>query len=449
MSKSKKNLQFTIEEIRAVDGLSSREAAIVLKTGKSTVNDYRKRYADKENIRTFGEDDRDSGLVGVETDAESFHEVWKGNEGVITVVIREELTHENILLKFGHDPEKVRILGVLEETHWMYNGKDWNHRYKFKTERNDTGVYMDLDPVGVLAQLRAHTPVVISRELHKELYLSEDEGSTFVLSINDIQLGQAYNGGSAATITQFYVFIEEAVDRIHELRDSGRTLERLVILGGGDLVEGCVIYGNQAFSLDMHRKQQIEGVIALILHAIDTLAPMFHHVSIVAARGNHGENRIGGKYTTLGDNDDTHVFEMAKLALARDPEMQHIDWVIADTEAGVATKVYDWVLATTHGDVFAKGVTGSSIDKKAHNWMKNMAISRKKFGLLAEADVLITHHFHHEKGSDWGECLWRQTTSQDRGSPYFEQATGEYSQPGMLTFVMTESTRYQDEKILR
>lgn len=303
-----------------------------------------------------------------------------------------------------------------------------------------------VDPLEVLSRLRETVPPIFLAPPAVEPV----EDSAFVISINDIQLGQSYNGGSARVIQQFYDFINLARQRIVELHGLGRKLSTLVIVGGGDLVEGCVIYGNQAFNLDMDRKQQIEGVVGLILHAIDTLGPLFTSIKVLAARGNHGENRIAGKYTTLGDNDDTHAFEMAKLALQRDPEFKDkIEWVIAESEAGVAIDVFDWVLATTHGDIYAKGVAGATIDKKAHTWMKNMALGRKRFGKLGDADVLITHHFHHDKMSDWGACLWRQTPSQDNGSPYFEMATGEYSEPGMLSFVMTESTRYQDEAVLR
>jgi hypothetical protein len=315
---------------------------------------------------------------------------------------------------------------------------------KTKKEKADEDVdYSDIDPTALLAELRAGR----TRTNAVDQWCGDE--SAFVLNVNDIQLGQSYNGGSAATIKQFYGLVEGARKRIIELRSIGRALETLVVVFGGDLVEGCVIYGNQAFSLDLHRKQQIEGVIALTLHLLDTLAPMFKHVKVLAAKGNHGENRIDGKYTTLGDNDDTHSVEMAKLALSRDADMQHIDWVIAEDEAGVAMNVYDWVLATTHGDIFAKGVAGPTIDKKAHAWLKNMALARDRFGMIGRADILITHHFHHEKGSDWGSCLWRQTPSQDRGSPYFEQATGEYSEPGMLTAVISRKRRWADEEVLR
>jgi len=313
---------------------------------------------------------------------------------------------------------------------------------KHKGEQAPIGY--DLDPVGVLATLRAARPITDGTFT----LTPNGDDSAFCLSINDVQLGQSYNGGSAATIANFYRFIELAKERILELRLISRKLEGLVVVVGGDLGEGCVIYPNQSFSLDLDRKQQIEGIVGLLLHAIDTLAPMFEWVKVLACKGNHGEHRINGKMTTLGDNDDTHAVEMAKLALSRDPNMQHIEWVIAEEEAAVWVEVHGWTLVTTHGDVFAKGVSGTTTERKAHAWFKNMAAAVRRFGRVGQADVLITHHFHHDERKDWGDTLWRQTPSQDRGSPGFSQASGTYSEPGMLTWVMTPTSRYKDEAIL-
>ena len=349
--------------------------------------------------------------------------------------------HRDFIRSKGQDPDKVTFTWGLTT---RPGGGFWN---KLNNVRPIEGVDNDLvsvDPIGVLARLRAESPI---RSGDFELKLTGD-GSAFCLSINDVQLGQSYNGGSAATIANFYRFIELAKERILELRLIGRKLEGLVVVVGGDLGEGCVIYPNQSFSLDLDRKQQIEGIVGLLLHAIDTLAPMFEWVKVLACKGNHGEHRINGKMTTLGDNDDTHAVEMAKLALSRDPNMQHIEWVIAEEEAAVWVEVHGWTLVTTHGDVFAKGVSGTTTERKAHAWFKNMAAAVRRFGRVGQADVLITHHFHHDERKDWGDTLWRQTPSQDRGSPGFSQASGTYSEPGMLTWVMTPTSRYKDEAIL-
>jgi len=295
---------------------------------------------------------------------------------------------------------------------------------------------LDVDPIELLKQLRS-TPTMAVAKRGGE--------SAFVLSINDTQFGKVEGGGTPATIARVEKYVRMARERILHLTEN-HSIGTLVILGGGDIVEGCTIYPNQSYSLDLDRRSQINTAVAMILHVIDSLAPMFEKVIVLAARGNHGENRINGNRTTLHDNDDTLVFEIAQTATKRDPQLQHVQYIIADDEAGVWVDVAGWRLATTHGDVYGKGVAGASIDKKAQNWYKNMAMGRDDLG---RADVLITHHYHHDKMSDWGACLWRQTPALDGGSEYFRQSTGEFSKPGMLTFVMSPERRYFAEEVLR
>lgn len=293
------------------------------------------------------------------------------------------------------------------------------------------------DPLEILAGLRQN-PVAFTE--------SAPGDGAFVLSINDTQLGKAEGGGTPATIARVSRYIDLAAARVQELRASGRKLGTLVIIGGGDIIEGCTIFPNQSYTLDLDRRGQINAAVALILDAIDRLAGMFEKVEVLVSRGNHGENRIGGHKTTLYDNDDTLVFEMAQQATSRDAALQHVNYTIAQSEAGVWLDVAGWRLATTHGDIYGKGVAGPTTDRKAQAWYKNMAMGRDPLGV---ADVLITHHYHHDKMADWGACLWRQTPAQDGGSEYFRQSTGEYSLPGMLTFVITPDERYGDEKVLR
>lgn len=266
----------------------------------------------------------------------------------------------------------------------------------------------------------------------------------FVVSLNDTQFGKSEGGGTPATLARLNKAVELAILRVQELRTIGRELGTLVIIGGGDIVEGCVIYPNQSYSIDLDRRGQINTAVAAILSTIDRLAPLFEKVVVLAARGNHGENRINGNRTTLYDNDDTLVFEMAQRATDRDPHLQHVKYIIAQDEAGVYADVAGWRLATTHGDVYGRG--SGPIDKRAQGWYKNMAMARNPIG---QADVLITHHFHHDKMSDWGACIWRQTPALDGGSLWFEQTTGEYSEAGMLSFVMSPEARYADELVLR
>jgi len=434
-----------------LDQYTSRQAATITGISKSAINRHRAKDCicyGKPAPHTTGTThpataDILTGHVEVGPDGGKF-------TGVQTT---EKVTDwRHIFQRFNLDPEEFEIVGdtvhcgTWQQSKALEDGtRDIVNLYSYRAQFTKRRTGPSVDPVAILAALRTDDNPWNHPRTAGILY---GQDSTFGMCINDIQLGQSYNGGSPATIAQFHRYVTEAAQRVTELRQLGRRLENLLIVVGGDLGEGCVIYPNQAFNLDLDRKQQSEGIIALLLHTLDTMAPMFEHVQVLACKGNHGEHRINGKLTTLGDNDDTHAVEMAKLALSRDPEMRHIDWTIAGDEAAVSTHVYKWIVATTHGDVFAKGVAGPTTERKAHAWMKNMAAARKRFGDVADADVLITHHFHHDEMADWGDTLWRQTRSQDRGSPGFSQATGTYSIPGMLTFVITPDVRWQDEYTL-
>jgi hypothetical protein len=111
--------------------LSGRQIADKWGIGKSQANEYRKRLNAKDGL---SHTDKLKELSGTN---EKQRVTWTGTEGELAVVIHEDMTHENILKKFGHDSEKVRIVGVLEETHWQTNQDAFNHRYRFKTQRRD------------------------------------------------------------------------------------------------------------------------------------------------------------------------------------------------------------------------------------------------------------------------------------------------------------------------
>jgi hypothetical protein len=110
--------------------LSGRQIADKWGIGKSQANEYRKRLNAKDGLS------RKDKLASLGTD-ETQRVTWTGTEGELAVVIHEDMTHKNILKKFGHDAENVRIVGVLEETHWQTNQDAFNHRYRFKTQRRD------------------------------------------------------------------------------------------------------------------------------------------------------------------------------------------------------------------------------------------------------------------------------------------------------------------------
>jgi hypothetical protein len=281
----------------------------------------------------------------------------------------------------------------------------------------------EVDPVALIKELGI-------KSKPKGVNTAKGLDSTFVLDWADWQVMKAEGGGIKGFVDRFDSAMEAALQRIVDLRSTGRRIDELVIIGGGDMIEGCVIYPNQSYEIVGHRRDQIRLTVATILKGIYTLAPLFEKVRVVAVPGNHGENRIGGSRTTIGDNDDLLVFEMAEVGIKNDPNMKHIR---------------GWVYGITHGDVYGKG-GGTGVRNKVFGWFKTMAANRHAVG---SADVLVTHHFHHDALEDWGATLWVQNPTMDGGSHYFVEATGHKPKHGMNSWVVTKADRFQDKQVLR
>jgi hypothetical protein len=265
---------------------------------------------------------------------------------------------------------------------------------------------------------------------------------TLILNLNDTQTGKDTGGGTPALLERLDHFFDLASDRVHADR---KTVGDLVILLGGDLVEGCSIYPNQSFQIDLDRRAQVRTTTGIVLAMLDRFAPLFPTVRVVAVPGNHGEHRVDGKRVNRHDNDDQLVAEAAATAAERDRTLSHVSFNIAYEEPALTLDIQGHILAVTHGSVYGKG-TGGSPDQKAYNWFKNMAASRSPVG---DADVLVGNHFHHEIIRNFGSLLFIQNPAMDGGSPEFADYSGTDCPPGMASWIMTEATRFTGYEVLR
>ncbi len=417
---------------------SSRKVAAAVGVGATTVNKHRK---DCMGIKNFMPKVEDKDL----TEYQSFE--WSGSTGTFNTGILENtltgMSHEQVLKMFGHNPDEVEIDKVLRESHKQYWDRDnqemrWKHSYLFGVKKKVAATYAEeIDVVSILKSMPTSKPTVKSGK--------SGAASSFVLDWADWQMGKNEGGGTKALIERLNEAFNLAVERVTELRSIGRKLDELVIIGGGDMIEGCVIFPNQMMHIDINRRQQIRSTVSMILYGITILAPHFEKVRVVVVPGNHGENRIGGTRTEIGDNDDLLVFEMAELACKNDSRFKHVSFEISENDVSMTTQIKGWTYGITHGDVYGK-TGGSGVRNKVFNWFKTMAANRHPVG---GSDVLVTHHFHHDAQEDWGNTLWVQCPTIDGGSHYFKEFSGHDTKPGMASWVVTEQERYQDKQIIR
>jgi len=419
---------------------SSRWIAANYPIGKSSVADHRSRCENPLSIKDQ-----------VSKDGQEF--IFSNGSGELrTGDIESEsqespianLDYESILRYFGHDITKVEITGLLREKHGQYWSTKlekmmWKHSYAFAVSKKDQAIDNNyVDPINLIREMGI-------KSKPKQINSNNGKESSWVLDWADWQVHKSEGGGARGFIERFDSALVAALSRLEELRVTGRKLDELVIIGGGDMIEGCVIYPQQSFHIDGHRRDQIRLAVASILKGIYTLAPYFESVRVVVVPGNHGENRINGSRTAIGDNDDLLVFEMAEVGLKNDPNMQHVSFDIAEDEVSMVTEIRGWNYGITHGDVYGRG-GGNGIRNKVFNWVRTMAANRHPVGLV---DVLVTHHFHHDALEDWGSMLWVQNPTMDGGSHYYKEATGHYARHGMNSWVVTPEERFQDKQILR
>lgn len=268
--------------------------------------------------------------------------------------------------------------------------------------------------------------------------------ASFVTSVNDWQVGKTASGlGTDHLIERLDRFFDGVMDRANDL--GKRNLGEVVVLAGGDLVEGCFIYPNQSHSIDRNRRQQMNTATELFVDYLDRITSVFERVRVVAVPGNHGENRFEGKRIDRHDNDDVKVIEDAARTVSRDPRMQGVTFMIAQDQPALTVDIQGHITALTHGHVYgkAKGVTP---DQKAYEWYKNMAAGHHPVG---DATVLVGNHFHHDIVKNFGSLLMIQTPAADNGSPEFADYSGTDCPAGMTTWVTTTAEKFRDYHVIR
>jgi hypothetical protein len=256
------------------------------------------------------------------------------------------------------------------------------------------------------------------------------DGVGFVVNLSDWQLGKGDGGGTPATVQRISDAIDATVARLTTLRRNGHRIDSVHLVGLGDIVEQCSgHYASQAFTVDCTRREQLRLARLLVTYAVDTFADLVASVVLGAVPGNHGENRnaAGKAYTTVDDNDDLAVFEQVGEALAQNPSrFDHVAVALADGLT-LALDVAGVNVGWSHMHQ-ARGGGQAAIEK----WWTGQAMGRHPIG---QVQILNTGHFHHLLISESTSRTLIQAPSMDGGSEWFTNTTGQWSPPGMVSYL--------------
>jgi hypothetical protein len=308
-------------------------------------------------------------------------------------------------------------------------------RYRFKVEPDLGTAANNLDEL-VAEALKAKPPKPAKRK---------GVPATQVIIWADWQLFKSAGDGIHGTVDRITRSWAATLSAKREWAHAGFDVNDLVIIGNGDIVEGCSIYPNQAYEITGDMRDQTNAARRLIVGGVKALAPHYETVRGSVVGGNHGENRQNGKRVNRHDNGDAAVFEQAADVLAENQEaFGHVAWQIPRDELAATIDVRGWVLGHQHGHLSAGS---GNPEAKMRGWYEKHAAAKTPVG---DSHVLCTSHFHHERLADWGAddrvrsgCKGVQCAAMDGGSPVFADLFASESPPGLTTFLVTEDHRME------
>ena len=261
--------------------------------------------------------------------------------------------------------------------------------------------------------------------------------NSFVVIYSDWQTGKNEGNGIKGLTKRIEVGLSETIWRYKSLIKAGYTFDEIIVLCGGDIVEGCDgFYEMQTFSVELDDTAQIKLAVNLMNACIQELAKLGPKVTVISVPGNHGENRgrRGKSYTTFMDNKDLQVAWTLDQIFKSNPDaFSNIECIYPqhlDDDIVVTYKVKGHVLGLAHGHQFKSG-GGAFVPAKAQAW--HMKQSYNKESYVGYADILVYGHFHHFTLIEDPRILIG-APALDGGSKWIEQTHGKLTKPGILTF---------------
>lgn len=364
--------------------------------------------------------------------------VWEGTEGTLTTSAVTEAAIGNWdewLIRYGLDPE---VHYVVEDTVRFTAWDGWRRdqederayscvQYSFRAAIKLKANIQDEDWVAVYDSIRRAQPVKTSHNPGK---------STLVVALSDWQIGNPDGGGVEAQIGAIDALVQKLPDHISDMKKLGHSIDEILVAGMGDLGENCTgFYEYQQATVELNRRQQTRVVRRGLRDLILAVHPHAPKVTVTAVGGNHGENRGSKNKAQTGpdDNDDVAVFEALAEGFTMNPAFDNIHWKIPNERLAVSHRVGNQIVAFTHGHLAR--AAGGNAAQSMWNWWTKHAMGRYYEG-VADADILISGHFHHFNVKEQEGRLVVVCPSLTRVGDYFGNGAGVSTRPGTTTIMV-------------
>lgn len=339
---------------------------------------------------------------------------------------------DGVLRSFGLDPSVFEIVDdTVRMSKWqsskrLENGdRDliWLYSYRARFRRRVVIGLADAELHDLKQQIAKWKPIQ-----RQQTSSADAEPCTMVVCWADQQLGKSQGGGVEATVERILDGFQSTVDRVKELRKIGRNIQQIAIVNMGDPVEGCDgNYASQLFTVELTQRQQLLLALDLWAQGVRRLVPLATDAEFISVLCNHGEwTRRGGKSVTSdSDNAGGFLTDALQMVLQDRADLDHMTWKVPHDEM-ITTSILSGVkVAFTHGHK----ISGKEIE-----WLRGQSIRiLREEG--REPDIWVTAHRHHLQVQDFGPWYRFQCPSNDGGSKWYTDMSGNWSTAGTLTFL--------------
>lgn len=339
---------------------------------------------------------------------------WDGTQGFIRTepLAERPRTWDEFIRDAGLDPDEVEVEEPVQVRGWdapVAGGDVVRMRYYRLTVKRRT-LKADLGELVKAAKRRS----------------SGTTGSTttdqaFVLALGDLQLGKMDGDGTEGTVARYLAATTAAVARYRKIAKGSP----VYLFHLGDCIEGFMSQGGaNAQRTTLTTTEQVRLYRRLLIEQVKAFAAVAPELVVVGVPGNHDEAHR--PLHTYGDSWAIDSIAAVGDALALAGNYEHVTLhAPARDELTVTLDVCGTVIGAAHGHQWRAG--------QATTWWAKQSHGRQPIG---DADLLLSAHLHHLRIEQTGsDKTWIQTPALESGSMWWRHRTGEWGQPGVVTFL--------------
>lgn len=337
---------------------------------------------------------------------------------------------DELIAAHGLDPAAWEIAPPVDTTRWQQheNSDEWLYRYRLRLERVSSADRVDYDEL--VADIRDWSPG------GRRPANPRTSDVWLVVNIADVQAGKADGDGTPGTFLRLSRLADQVEWHVKQLRAMGIRLSGLIVVGLGDMVEGCTgWYPQQLYSIDLPARYQRAFVRRMLYRLIAHWSRLVPAVRVTTVGGNHGENRTSkstqGGVTTDADNADVEVFDSLADMMRVNRRFDHVQFHVPDDQLIVTLDVAGTVCAWSHGHLSP----GGKAPLNHWQWVKDKAGAMNPE--VHDARILTFGHFHHYVSYEpTAARVINQCPPLDGGSKGYRDRKGVQSRPGILTYLV-------------